>query len=249
MKIDLVHSKKDLQVVHGLQKEVYKFDSSEQMPLHTLISIMLTGGYVLKLTVDKKIVGYSVLMSANNNHGNYLYLYMIGILDKHQNKGYALSLMNKHIEIAKGAKINILKWSFNPFSAQLTNFYLNKFGAEIEQEYIKNMYSEDHITSVDSDRVIAKVDVNKTQNVTKDNYYSNLKMNELVEVDVTQTVSLNIFKSKNIKVILLTESAIIQNQAYLNAYRSLFTRLMINYSIKAFEYNPQTKKGCYYFQK
>ncbi|MGK0323460.1 MAG: putative GNAT superfamily acetyltransferase [Psychroserpens sp.] len=250
MEIERVSKKEDLIAIHLLQKEIYQLDAEESLAYHTLVTFFYSGGVILKVTSNLKIIGFSIAILGIDDNIRYLHSYMTGVLKSYQNRGVAQEISKKKSEIAKAMGINFIKWSFNPYSVKLANLYFNKYGAQIENKYIENMYLKKEGNTLNADRVIAFLNLNGSKNKRKYTCMINaelLKLTSYIDIEPnlisSSDPSLN---SSRVKLCLPLESRK-SDKRIIKTYRNVLSKLLKSHAVVKFE--SYGSYGIYYFYK
>ena len=250
MKIQLLNQKEDLAAIHLLQKEIYHLDAEDSLPYHTLVTLFASGCLIYKVNDGPKIVGFSILIfGKDNKHDQFLHLYMIGVLQSYQKKNIAFKLMEKQKADAKARGICLIKWSFNPYSCQLANFYINKCKSEIGNSYQTNMYVKEPANSLNADRIISFIDFNHKDLGIKNKAIINselLKLKSYTPIDTATMPFEDVWLHSRLKLYIPSEKMKL-NKDHIKIYRDIFSRLLKNYFLVKFE--PKDCSGAYYFYK
>jgi predicted GNAT superfamily acetyltransferase len=245
MEIDIstISQKEDILQIHILQQEIYQFEAEDMIPYHTLVTIIQTGGYILKATFEDKIIAYSILTVGDNEAGSYLYLYMIGVLEAYKKQGVAFKLMQEHKSIAKSKNINIIQCSFNPYSLKLANFYLNKCGAELGSAYKEGLYTSTITEQLDTDRVFAIWNILSDD---QNNQKYNVDLSSFKEINQDTPLENNLLKTNQLKLTLPSTNKE-EDQGIVKKYRMFFSNILLTHKMIQFQSTKNT--GIYYFSK
>jgi predicted GNAT superfamily acetyltransferase len=251
MEIERVSKKEDLIAIHLLQKEIYQLDAEESLAYHTLVTFFYSGGVILKVTSNLKIIGFSIaILGTDDNNNQLLHLYMIGVLKTYQNRSVAQKLLEKHKELAKVNGINLIKWSFNPYSVKLAHLYFNKYSAQVEYKYIENMYLKKPGNTLNEDRIIAFLDLNDNEEKKKYNLIINtelLKLTSYIEIEPNLISSVDpSLNSSRVKLCLPLE-CLKSNKKIIKTYRYVLSKLLKTHAMVKFE--SYGSYGMYYFYK
>lgn len=249
MKIQLLNKKEDLAEIHLLQKEIYHLDAEDSLPYHTLVTLFSSGCLIYKVNDGSKIIGFSILILGTDKNHQFLHLYMIGVLKSYQMKNIAFKLMEKQKAEAKARGIGLIKWSFNPYSCQLANFYINKCKSKIGNSYRTDMYLKEPSNSLNADRIISFIDFNQKNQSTKNNAIINselIKLKSYIAIDTNTMCSEDIYLNSRWKLHIPPEK-IKSNKKCIKIYRDVFSRLLKNYILVKFD--AKDRLGVYYFCK
>ena len=250
MEIERVSKKEDLIAIHLLQKEIYQLDAEESLAYHTLVTFFYSGGVILKVTSNLKIIGFSIAILGTDDNIRYLHSYMTGVIKSYQNRGVAQEISKKKSEIAKAMGINFIKWSFNPYSVKLAHLYFNKYSAQVEYKYIENMYLKKPGNTLNEDRIIAFLDLNDNEEKKKYNLIINtelLKLTSYIEIEPNLISSVDpSLNSSRVKLCLPLE-CLKSNKKIIKTYRDVLSKLLKTHAMVKFE--SYGSYGIYYFYK
>ena len=250
MKIQLLNKKEDLDAIHLLQKEIYHLDAEDSLPYHTLVTLFTSGSLIYKVNDGPKIVGFSILIfGTDNKQHQFLHLYMIGVLQSYQKKNIAFKLMEKQKADAKARGICLIKWSFNPYSCQLANFYMNKCKSQLGNSYQTDMYLKEPANSLNADRIISFIDLNQKDLGIKNKAIINsesLKLKSYTPIDTATMHSEDVCLHSRLKLYIPSEKMKL-NKDHIKMYRDIFSRLLKHYFLVKFD--AKDCIGAYYFYK
>jgi len=123
-----------------LQKEIWRFDDIELLPLRFLVVVSKVGGHVFGAYDRGRMIGFCFAIPGIKPDATpYLHSHMLGVLPEYRNAaiGRRLKLRQREDALARGIKL--IEWTFDPL--ELKNAFLNieKLGA-IVRRYNPNQY-------------------------------------------------------------------------------------------------------------
>lgn len=123
----------------ALQKEVWKFDDADLVPLRMFVVSEKIGGQIIGAFEGDTLVGYVFSIPGNRNGHLYLHSHMLAVRDSYRNRslGRLLKLAQREDALKRG--IDLIEWTFDPL--EIKNAYLNiiRLGA-IARRYTANHY-------------------------------------------------------------------------------------------------------------
>ena len=151
-------SLKEMQAAFALQKEVWKFNDAELVPVRIFVLANKIGGHVIGAFDGSELVGFAVAIPGYRNGHSYLHSHMLAVRQQYRNAGLGrrMKLFQRDDALARG--FELMEWTFDPL--EIKNAYLNieRLGA-IARRYNVNQYG---ITSsplqggLPSDRLVAE---------------------------------------------------------------------------------------------
>ncbi len=148
----------EMQAAFALQKEVWKFNDGELVPVRIFVLANKIGGHVIGAFNRNEMVSFALALPALRNGHSYLHSQMLAVRQQHRNAGLGrrMKLYQREEALARG--FELMEWTFDPL--EIKNAYLNieKLGA-IARRYNVNQYG---ITSsplqggLPSDRLVAE---------------------------------------------------------------------------------------------
>jgi len=151
-------SLKEMQAAFALQKEVWKFNDAELVPVRIFVLANKIGGHVIGAFDGGELVGFAVAIPGYRNGHPYLHSHMLAVRQQYRNAGLGrrMKLFQRDDALARG--FELMEWTFDPL--EIKNAYLNieRLGA-IARRYNVNQYG---ITSsplqggLPSDRLVAE---------------------------------------------------------------------------------------------
>jgi predicted GNAT superfamily acetyltransferase len=123
----------------ALQKEVWKFDDAELVPLRMFVVAEKVGGQVIGAFEGHTLVGYILAVPGIRAGHAYLHSHMLAVRDSYRNRGLGrlLKLAQRRDAVERG--FELIEWTFDPL--EIKNAWLNivKLGA-IARRYYVNHY-------------------------------------------------------------------------------------------------------------
>jgi predicted GNAT superfamily acetyltransferase len=123
----------------GLQKEVWKFEDAELVPLRMFIVAEKVGGQIIGAFESDSLVGYVFSVPGTRAGHPYLHSHMLAVRESYRNQGLGrlLKLAQRQDAIKRG--FELIEWTFDPL--EIKNAWLNlmKLGA-IARRYYVNHY-------------------------------------------------------------------------------------------------------------
>lgn len=123
----------------ALQKEVWKFEDTELVPLRMFIVAEKVGGQIIGAFEGERLVGYVFSIPGMRAGHPYLHSHMLAVLEGHRDRGVGrlLKLAQRDDAILRGYEL--IEWTFDPL--EIKNAWLNmvKLGA-IARHYYVNHY-------------------------------------------------------------------------------------------------------------
>jgi len=151
-------SLEEMQAAFALQKEVWKFNDGELVPVRVFVLAQKIGGHVIGAFDRNEMVSFALALPAIRNGHSYLHSQMLAVREQYRNTGLGrrMKLYQREEALARG--FELMEWTFDPL--EIKNAYLNieKLGA-IARRYNVNQYG---ITSsplqggLPSDRLVAE---------------------------------------------------------------------------------------------
>ena len=122
-----------------LQKEVWKFDDLDIVPLRMFVVSEKIGGQIIGAFDDSQLVGFAFSIPGSRNGHPYLHSHMLAVRDSFRNHGLGrrLKLAQREDAIAKG--FELLEWTFDPLEIKNAHLNLVRLGA-IARRYSVNHY-------------------------------------------------------------------------------------------------------------
>jgi predicted GNAT superfamily acetyltransferase len=141
-----------------LQKEVWRFDDADLVPLRMFVVAESTGGQIMGAFNDGELVGYALAVAGTRGGHAYLHSHMLAVRESYRNSGLGRRLKLAQRDEALQRGFELIEWTFDPL--EIKNAYLNlvKLGA-IARRYSVNHYgyssSALHV-GLPTDRLVAE---------------------------------------------------------------------------------------------
>jgi len=152
----------EMQACSALQKEVWKFEDADLIPVRMFVVASKIGGQVIGAFVEthgaNELIGFAVAIPGMRNGHCYLHSHMLAVRQRYRNGGLGRRMKLHQREDALARGFELMEWTFDPL--EIKNSYLNieKLGA-IARRYNVNQYG---ITSsplqggLPTDRLVAE---------------------------------------------------------------------------------------------
>ena len=125
-----------------IQKEIWGYPEHELYPLRLFVNLGRIGGHVLgAFTSAGELAGFAAAMPAFHGTRRYLHSLSLGVVRNHENRGLGRALKLAQRDLALGAGIATIEWSFDPLRARNANFNINRLGA-IARRYEADYYGQ-----------------------------------------------------------------------------------------------------------
>ncbi|MBZ5507768.1 MAG: GNAT family N-acetyltransferase [Acidobacteriia bacterium] len=141
-----------------LQKEVWKFDDVDLIPLRMFVVSQKIGGQVIGAFDGRELVGFAFSIPGSRSGHAYLHSHMLAVRESYRNYGLGrrLKLAQRDDAIAHG--VELLEWTFDPLEIKNAHLNLARLGA-IARRYSVNHYG--HSSSplqggLPTDRLVAE---------------------------------------------------------------------------------------------
>jgi predicted GNAT superfamily acetyltransferase len=123
----------------ALQKEVWKFEDAELVPLRMFIVAEKVGGQIIGAFDGDSLVGYVFSVPGTRAGHPYLHSHMLAVKESHRDRGLGRTLKLAQREDALARGFELIEWTFDPL--EIKNAWLNviKLGA-IARRYYVNHY-------------------------------------------------------------------------------------------------------------
>ena len=152
----------EMRACFALQKEVWKFEDADLIPVRMFVVASKIGGQVIGAFVEtdgaNELIGFAVAIPGMRNGHCYLHSHMLAVRQHYRNGGLGRRIKLHQREDALARGFDLMEWTFDPL--EIKNAYLNieKLGA-IARRYNVNQYG---ITSsplqggLPTDRLVAE---------------------------------------------------------------------------------------------
>jgi predicted GNAT superfamily acetyltransferase len=145
-----------------IQREVWRFEDIDIVPVATLLAIDHCGGILLGAhTGSGEMIGFVCSMLGTEPGGLIQHSHMLAVRNAYRNAdvGYRLKLAQR--EEALKRKIRVIDWTFDPMQSLNAYFNMGKLGAWADT-YEENFYGEttsDLHRGLPTDRLVARWDL------------------------------------------------------------------------------------------
>jgi predicted GNAT superfamily acetyltransferase len=123
----------------ALQKQVWKFEDADLVPLRMFVVADKVGGQIIGAFEGDSLVGYVFSVPGTRAGHSYMHSHMLAVNESYRNHGLgrALKLAQRQDALERG--FELIEWTFDPL--EIKNAWLNitKLGA-ITRRYYENHY-------------------------------------------------------------------------------------------------------------
>jgi predicted GNAT superfamily acetyltransferase len=129
----------ELNACVALQKEVWKFDDVDLVPLRMFVVSQKIGGQIIGAFDGGELVGFAFSIPGSRAGHAYLHSHMLAVRETFRNHGLGrrLKLAQRDDAIAQGYEL--LEWTFDPLEIKNAHLNLVRLGA-IARRYSVNHY-------------------------------------------------------------------------------------------------------------
>jgi predicted GNAT superfamily acetyltransferase len=148
----------ELRACVELQREVWRFDDIDVVPLRMFVVAEKVGGQVIGGFDGDTMVGYALSVPGSRDGRGYLHSHMLAVRESFRNSGLGRRLKLAQRDDALRRGFDMIEWTFDPL--EIKNAYLNieRLGAVV-RKYSVNHYgfSTSHLhRGLPTDRLIAE---------------------------------------------------------------------------------------------
>ncbi len=142
-----------------LQKEIWKFEDIELLPVRLFTVATKVGGQAFGAYDGPAMVAFALAIPGiKRDFGAYLHSHMVGVSERYRNYGIGRMLKLAQREEALSRGIELMEWTFDPLEIKNAYFNIERLGA-IVRRHVFNQYGK--TTSVlhgglPTDRIIAE---------------------------------------------------------------------------------------------
>jgi predicted GNAT superfamily acetyltransferase len=122
-----------------LQKEVWRFDDVDLIPLRMFVVSQKIGGQVIGAFDGTRLVGFAFSIPGSRCGHAYLHSHMLAVLDNYRNLGLGRRLKLAQRDDALQRGFELLEWTFDPLEIKNAHLNLARLGA-IARRYSINHY-------------------------------------------------------------------------------------------------------------
>jgi len=152
------HGIEEFEACVRVEREVWKSDDIDVVPIPLFVVASHTGGQVLGAFDGSSLVGFTMAIAGWRGRKPFLHSHMTAVLDSYCNRGIGrrLKLFQREDALARG--INLVEWTFDPLVTKNAYFNFMSLGA-VAKRYLPNAYG---ITtsalhgSLPTDRLVAE---------------------------------------------------------------------------------------------
>lgn len=129
----------ELNACVALQKEVWKFDDVDLIPLRMFVVSQKIGGQVIGAFAGDRLVGFAFSIPGSRSGHAYLHSHMLAVRDAYRNLGLGrrLKLAQRADALQRG--FELMEWTFDPLEIKNAHLNLARLGA-IARRYSINHY-------------------------------------------------------------------------------------------------------------
>ena len=123
----------------ALQKDVWKFEDADLVPLRMFVVADKVGGQIIGAFEGDQLVGYVFSVPGTRAGHSYLHSHMLAVSEKYRNMGLGRTLKLAQRQDALERGFELIEWTFDPL--EIKNAWLNiaRLGA-IARRYYENHY-------------------------------------------------------------------------------------------------------------
>jgi predicted GNAT superfamily acetyltransferase len=148
----------ELNACVALQKEVWKFDDVDLVPLRMFVVSQKIGGQTIGAFAGDELIGFSFSIPGSRAGHAYLHSHMLAVRDSFRNHGLGRQLKLAQRDDAIQHGFDLLEWTFDPLEIKNAHLNLARLGA-IARRYSVNHYG--HSSSplqggLPTDRLVAE---------------------------------------------------------------------------------------------
>jgi predicted GNAT superfamily acetyltransferase len=128
----------DFRACVALQKEVWKFEDADLVPLRMFIVSEKVGGQIIGAFEGDALVGYVFSVPGTRAGHPYLHSHMLAVKESYRNHGLGRKLKLAQRDDAINRGFELIEWTFDPL--EIKNAWLNmvKLGAIARRYYINH---------------------------------------------------------------------------------------------------------------
>jgi predicted GNAT superfamily acetyltransferase len=129
----------ELKACVALQKEVWKFEDVDLVPLRMFVVSQKIGGQIIGAFDGNELVGFTFSIPGSRAGHAYLHSHMLAVRDTWRNHGLGRRLKLAQREDALQHGFELLEWTFDPLEIKNAHLNLARLGA-IARRYSINHY-------------------------------------------------------------------------------------------------------------
>ncbi len=123
----------------GLQKEIWKFDDVDVVPLPLFVVAHKIGGQVLGAFHGPELVGFALAIPGTRGGRPYLHSHMLAVRESYRNLGLGRKLKFLQCREALLAGYELIEWTFDPLEIRNAHLNIERLGS-IARRYNVNQY-------------------------------------------------------------------------------------------------------------
>jgi len=132
--------REDLKTVVKLQREIWRFEDVDLIPLRLFVVATKIGGQVFGAFDGRQMIGFCMALPGLKAGGKtYLHSHMLGVLPDYRNSGVGRALKLAQRDDALGRGVSLIEWTFDPLEIKNAFFNVERLGA-IVRRYVPNQY-------------------------------------------------------------------------------------------------------------
>jgi predicted GNAT superfamily acetyltransferase len=129
----------ELNACVALQKEVWKFDDVDLVPLRMFVVSQKIGGQIIGAFDGSELVGFAFSIPGSRTGHAYLHSHMLAVRERFRNHGLGRRLKLAQRDDAMAQGFELLEWTFDPLEIKNAHLNLARLGA-IARRYSINHY-------------------------------------------------------------------------------------------------------------
>lgn len=148
----------ELEACVHLQKEIWKFEDVDVVPLPLFVVAQKIGGQALGAFDGRELVGFALAIPGTRGGHPYLHSHMLAVRETYRNAGVGRRLKLLQREEALAGGFELIEWTFDPLEIRNAHLNIQRLGA-IARRYNVNQYgclSSALQGGLPSDRLVAE---------------------------------------------------------------------------------------------
>ncbi len=129
----------ELEACVRLQKEIWKFEDIDVVPLPLFVVAQKTGGQVLGAFDGDELVGFAMAVPGARGGHSYLHSHMLAVREAYRNAGLGRRLKWLQCREALTHGYELIEWTFDPLEIKNSHLNLVRLGA-VAKRYNVNQY-------------------------------------------------------------------------------------------------------------
>jgi len=148
----------ELQACTELEKEIWRFEDRDVVPVRLYVIAQQIGGHVIGAFHENKLVGFAMSLPGVRTGRAYLYSRVLAVREDYRNAGLGRRLKLFQREEALSRGFDLIEWTFDPL--EIKNAYLNieRLGAIVRRYHVNQYgaFSSGLQGGLPSDRLVAE---------------------------------------------------------------------------------------------